>query len=188
MIWLDEYLQKWKKTLLVVSHDQDFLNSVCQEILHIESLKLASYKGNYDSFKKAEQTKIAQQQKAWEKQEKRLRELKRSGQSKAKAQETVMKNKKREAGARSQKKKNDAVASGVAAAETAELIERPREYTVKLEFAEVNELSRPVMEVNNVHFRYSPKHPVIFDCIDFGIDMDSRICVVGPNGAGKSTM
>jgi len=37
------------------------------------------------------------------------------------------------------------------------------------------------MEVNNVHFRYSPKHPVIFDKIDFGIDMDSRICVVGPN-------
>jgi len=44
------------------------------------------------------------------------------------------------------------------------------------------------MEVNNVHFRYSPKHPVIFDKIDFGIDMDSRICVVGPNGAGKSTL
>merc|ERR1712232_172422 len=47
---------------------------------------------------------------------------------------------------------------------------------------------RPVMEVNNVHFRYSPKHPVIFDKIDFGIDMDSRICVVGPNGAGKTTL
>lgn len=114
--------------------------------------------------------------------------MKRSGQSAAKAQETVKKNSKREAGARSQKKKNDAVAAGSETAEIAELVKRPKEYQVKLEFMDVAELSRPVMEVNNVHFRYSPKHPVIFDCVDFGIDMDSRICIVGPNGAGKSTL
>ena len=188
VIWLDDYLQKWKKTLLVVSHDQDFLNSVCEETLHIEDLKVVPYKGNYDSFKRAEQQKRKQQQKDWEKQEKRLRELKRSGKSKAKATEQVKKNSKREAGARSLKKKNDAIASGATTAVTTELIKRPREYTVRLEFAEVAELSRPVMEVNRVHFRYSPKHPVIFKQIDFGIDMDSRICVVGPNGAGKSTL
>jgi ATP-binding cassette, subfamily F, member 1 len=183
VLWLDEYLQKWKKTLLIVSHDQDFLNSVCQEILHIEDLKLISYKGNYDDFKKAEKVKFEQQVKAWEKQEKRLRELKKSGQSRAKAQETVMKsNTQRETGARAQKKKNQAIASGSATAEMSELIKRPREYHVKLEFAEVAELTRPVIEVSNVHFRYSPKHPVIFDKIDFGIDMDSRICIVGPNG------
>lgn len=189
VIWLDEYLQKYKKTLLIVSHDQDFLNSVCQEILSIEDLQLFSYKGNYDSYKRAEKTKFVQRQKAWEKQEKRLRELKKSGQSRQKAAETIKNsNKKREAGARSQKKKNQAVAAGTEAAEATELITRPKEYSVKLEFVEVNELSRPVMEVNNVHFRYSPKHPVIFDCVDFGIDMDSRICIVGPNGAGKSTL
>ena len=74
------------------------------------------------------------------------------------------------------------------AAEAVELIKRPRDYTVKIEFTEVAELSRPVMEVNNVHFRYSPKNPVIFNNVDFGIDMDSRICIVGPNGAGKSTL
>jgi len=55
-------------------------------------------------------------------------------------------------------------------------------------FPEVPTLSRPVLEVHDVHFRYSRKHPVIFNRIDFGIDMDSRICVVGPNGAGKSTL
>uniref|UniRef100_A0A7S1ZRI5 ABC transporter domain-containing protein n=1 Tax=Ditylum brightwellii TaxID=49249 RepID=A0A7S1ZRI5_9STRA len=188
VIWLDDYLTKWKKTLLIVSHDQDFLNSITQEILHIEDLKLVSYKGDYDSFKKAEATKVKQQQKAWEKQEKRLRELKRSGQSKKTATENVKKSSKREPGARAAKKKSDAIASGAATAETTELIKRPKEYTVKLEFSEVAELSRPVMEVNRVHFRYSPKHPIIFEKIDFGIDMDSRICVVGPNGAGKSTL
>ena len=186
VIWLDNYLLTWKKTLLIVSHDQDFLNSVCDEILHIEDLKLASYKGNYDSFKKAEKAKIKQQLKDWEKQEKRLRELKRQGQSKNKATETVKKNK-REPGARSAKKQKEAIASGQETAKQAELIKRPKEYTVQIHFPEVADLSRPVMEVNQVFFRYSEKHPVIFQNIDFGIDMDSRICVVGPNGAGKST-
>jgi len=172
----------------VVSHDQDFLNSVCSEILHIEDLKLVLYKGNYDSFKRESANKLKQQLKAYEKQEKRLRELKRSGQSKSKAVETVKKNTKREPGARSKKKVNNEIASGIAAAEKQELIKKPKEYVVKIEFSEVAELSRPVMEVTNVHFRYSEKHPVIFDHIDFGIDMDSRICIVGPNGAGKSTL
>lgn len=188
VIWLDDYLQRWKKTLLVVSHDQDFLNSVCSEILHIEDLKLASYRGDYDAFKKEQANRLKQQIKEYDKQQKRLRDLKRSGQSRAKATDNVKKNSKREPGARSRKKANDAIASGTATAEITELIKRPREYTVQLEFSEVPELSRPVMEVNNVHFRYSQKHPVIFDKIDFGIDMDSRICVVGPNGAGKSTL
>merc|ERR1712232_1266201 len=69
-----------------------------------------------------------------------------------------------------------------------ELIKRPKDYVVHLHFPEVPALSRPVLEVNDVHFRYSRKHPVIFNRVDFGIDMDSRICVVGPNGAGKTTL
>jgi ATPase subunit of ABC transporter with duplicated ATPase domains len=44
VIWLDDYLQRWKKTLLIVSHDQDFLNSVCQDILHLEDTKLIPYR------------------------------------------------------------------------------------------------------------------------------------------------
>jgi len=114
---------------------------------------------------------MKEQQKSWEKQEKRLRELKRSGQSKAKATENVLKSSKREPGARSQKKTNDDIASGISTATTEELLKRPKEYAVKLEFAEVPELARPVLEVSKVHFRYSPKYPVIFDQIEFGIDM-----------------
>ncbi len=113
--------------------------------------------------------------------------MKRQGQSKAKAAETVKKSK-REPGARSNKKQNEAVASGQETARTQELIKRVKEYAVEINFPDVAELSRPVMEVNRVFFRYSEKHPVIFNCIDFGIDMDSRICIVGPNGAGKSTL
>ena len=128
VIWLDDYLTKWKKTLLVVSHDQGFFNSICKEILHIEDLKVVPYKGNYDSFKKTEKQKLKTQQKNREKQHKRLWELKRSGNSKAKATEQVKKSRKREPGARAAKKKNDAIAPCAATAETTELIKRPKEY------------------------------------------------------------
>ncbi|CAM9727361.1 unnamed protein product, partial [Ectocarpus fasciculatus] len=89
VIWLDDYLQKWKKTLLVVSHDQDFLNSVCEEILHLDHQRVNQYKGNYDQFKEMEAQKRRQQAKEWEKQQRRLAALKKGGQSKGKAEETV---------------------------------------------------------------------------------------------------
>ncbi|EWM21951.1 atp-binding cassette sub-family f member 1 [Nannochloropsis gaditana] len=187
VIWLDDYLQKWKKTLLVVSHDQDFLNSVCDEILHLNAKKIVQYKGNYDDFKEMEEQKRKEQQRAWEKQEKTLRALKAQGQSKNKAEQTAKaKGGGRETGG-AKKKKGDAVATGQESSEVKTLIERPREYTVRLEFPDVARLSPPVVEVKDVAFRY-PNSPWIFDKLNFGMDLDSRICIVGPNGSGKSTL
>lgn len=138
---------------------------------------MISYKGNYDNFKKAEQIKFEQRQKDYEKQEKQLRELKKNGMSREKAIETLKKRmqQKNASNSRSKKKKDQAIAAGTETAESVELLTRPREYQVKFEFSEVQELNRPVIEVNNVHFRYSPKHPIIFDCVDFGIDMDRYV-------------
>ena len=53
--------------------------SVCQEVIHLDDKKLVSYKGNYDNFKEQEAVKLKQQLKDWEKQEKKLRELKAKG-------------------------------------------------------------------------------------------------------------
>lgn len=50
VIWLDNYLQSWKKTLLVVSHDQGFLDNICTDIINLEDKKLSYYKGNYSKF------------------------------------------------------------------------------------------------------------------------------------------
>ena len=47
VIWLDNYLQNWKKTLLIVSHDQSFLDNVCTDIIHLDMQKLFYYRGNY---------------------------------------------------------------------------------------------------------------------------------------------
>ena len=52
-IWLTEYLSNWDNTLLVISHNLDFLDSICTDIMNIERNKLCYYKGNYNSFKRA---------------------------------------------------------------------------------------------------------------------------------------
>ncbi len=188
VIWLDDYLQKYKHTILVVSHDQDFLNSVCDETLHIsEQRTLDHYRGNYDTFKALERQKRNQQQKAWEKQEKQLKALKGKGGNSKKKAEELMKNSrsKREP---KDKKKQQAIASGQASADVTTLIERPKEYAVEMEFPPVPRLAPPVLQVIDAQFRYAPQLPLIFTDMNFGIDQDSRICVVGNNGSGKTTL
>merc|ERR1719384_2033404 len=86
VIWLDNYLQNWKKTLLIVSHDQSFLDNVCTDIIHLDQCKLWYYKGNYSMYKKMVVQKTRERMKEYEKQEKRLKELKAAGQSKKKAE------------------------------------------------------------------------------------------------------
>ena len=184
VIWLDDYLQKWKKTVLVVSHDQDFLNSVCDEVIHLESKKLSYYKGNYDSFKAQETLVRKQRQKDWEKQQRKLRELKMKGSSKAGAEKSVLKSKGREPGARAARKAQVAnLASGTeSAANRVELLERPRDYTVEFSFPDVAIVNPPILEVHDVTFQYGPRLPVLFKDLNFGLDMKSRVCIVGPNG------
>jgi ATP-binding cassette subfamily F protein 1 len=190
VIWLDDYLQKWKKTLLIVSHDQDFLNSVCEEIIHLDDKKLVVYRGNYDNFKEQEAVKRKQQQKAWEKQEKKLKELKSKGITKQNAEKEQLKVKAREPGARSKKAEAAAAASGgLESGETQiELIKRPREYMVKFSFPEVIQINPPILEVRDVNFQYAENLPWLFRDVNFGLDMNSRVCIVGPNGSGKSTI
>jgi len=79
VIWLDNYLQNWKKTLLIVSHDQAFLDNVCTDIMHLDQCKLWYYKGNYSMFKKMVVQKTRERVKDYEKQERRMKELKNSG-------------------------------------------------------------------------------------------------------------
>lgn len=76
------YLQGWKKTLLIVSHDQSFLDNVCNEIIHLDNKKLYYYKGNYSMFKKMHVQKRKEMIKEYEKQEKKIKDLKAHGQSK----------------------------------------------------------------------------------------------------------
>ncbi|XP_062515060.1 ATP-binding cassette sub-family F member 1-like [Corticium candelabrum] len=182
VIWLNNYLQSWKKTLLVVSHDQDFLNDVCTDIIHLHDRKLLYYRGNYDSFKLMHKQKQKEATKAFEQQQKRIQASKQSGKSKKQAEE--------EAKVAASRKKKGAKSKAEAADEDystpVELLKRPKEYTVKFSFPKPEALSPPILGLYDVTFAYDGQ-PRLFKEVNFGIDMDSRIAVVGPNGVGKST-
>ena len=184
VIWLNNYLQNWKKTLLIVSHDQTFLDDVCTDIIHLDNLKLYSYRGNYAQFKTMYAQRLKEQLKEYEKQEKRLKELKAQGASKK-----VAEKKTKEAYTRKQQKGQRKGAAVMEETEevTRELITKPREYIVKFTFPDPPSLSPPIMGLYNVDFGYA-NQPMLFKKLDFGVDMDSRIAIVGPNGVGKSTL
>ncbi|XP_066031000.1 LOW QUALITY PROTEIN: ATP-binding cassette sub-family F member 1, partial [Chamaea fasciata] len=181
VIWLNNYLQSWKKTLLVVSHDQGFLDDVCTDIIHLDSQRLHYYRGNYMTFKKMYQQKQKELLKQFEKQEKKLRDLKAGGKSTKQAEKQT-----KEALTRKQQKcRRRRPAEG--SAEAAELLRRPREYSVRFTFPEPPPLSPPVLGLHGVDFGYEGQE-LLFQNLDFGIDMESRVCIVGPNGVGKSTL
>ncbi|KAK7465995.1 hypothetical protein BaRGS_00037432, partial [Batillaria attramentaria] len=166
VIWLDNYLQQWKKTLLVVSHDQSFLDNVCTDIIHLDQQKLYYYRGNYATFKKMFVQKRKEQMKEYEKQEKRLKEMKASGKSSKQAEA-----KQKEARRRKPQ----------------ELLVKPRDYIVKFSFPNPTPLNPPILGLHSVTFAYPGQKP-LFKNVDFGIDMQSRVAIVGPNGVGKSTL
>merc|ERR1711935_782594 len=123
VIWLDNYLQMYKKTLLIVSHDQDFLDNVCTDIMHLDQCKLWYYKGNYSMFKKMVVQKTRERIKEYEKQERRMKELKNSG---------VMSKKKAEAKTkdlltRKQMKNQSKIQKNDGEQGLPELLEKPRE-------------------------------------------------------------
>ncbi|XP_044258928.1 ATP-binding cassette sub-family F member 1 [Tribolium madens] len=181
VIWLDNYLQTWKKTLLIVSHDQSFLDNVCNEIIHLDNQKLYYYKGNYSMFKKMYQQKRKEMIKEYEKQEKRLKELKAHGSSKKQAEK-----KQKEALTRKQEKNRTKMQKQEDETAPTELLQKPKEYFVKFSFPEPPPLQPPILGLHNVTFAYADQKP-LFRNTDFGIDMSSRVAIVGPNGVGKST-
>lgn len=182
VIWLDNYLQNWKKTLLIVSHDQYFLDSVCTDIVHLDQQKLHYYRGNYEQFKKMYQQKVREQEKAYNRQQKHLKDLKASGQSRKQAEEktkAVQGRKNKKGGRKGDMPDEDDL-------EPVELIKKPKEYVVKFSFPLPPPLNPPILGLKSVTFGY-PNQPKLFNDLDFGIDMKSRVAVVGNNGVGKST-
>lgn len=181
VIWLDNYLQQWKKTLLIVSHDQSFLDNVCTDIIHLDQQKLFYYRGNYAAFKKMLVQKRKEQLKAYEKQEKQIKESKMSGKSSKQAE-----SKAKEALTRKQQKNRTKQQMFEEDDKKVELLQKPREYQVKFTIPNPAPLNPPILGISNGKFRYG-NGPWLFKELDFGIDMSSRVAIVGPNGVGKST-
>jgi len=74
-LWLQQWLQQYPGTLLMISHDRDFIDATCERILHIEQQQLFTYKGNYSEFERHRAERLANQQAGYEKQQRRIAEI-----------------------------------------------------------------------------------------------------------------
>jgi ATP-binding cassette subfamily F protein 3 len=74
-LWLQQWLQQYPGTLLMISHDRDFIDATCERILHIEQQQLFAYKGNYSDFERMRAERLANQQAGYEKQQRRIAEI-----------------------------------------------------------------------------------------------------------------
>jgi ATP-binding cassette subfamily F protein 1 len=164
IIWFETYIKSWKKILIVVSHNIGFLNEVCTHIINIENKKLCTYKGNYSRFKLTYNKKLENQIKEYEKYEKTVKQMKKSGKYSKKDMDEY---------------------------EKKHVPYRPEMYNnFSINFLEplaVRNSSSNYIRFENVSFGYSDKNKIL-DKVSFGLDSESRICLVGLNGSGKSTL
>lgn len=185
VLWLEEYLTRWKKTLVVVSHDRDFLNSITTDIIHLHDERLHYYRGNFESFEDMYEQKRREMNKEFEKYEKQMKAAKKSG-SRDKA-DKVAKQAKQTA---KQKGKKGGKGRDEGSSETTTAAPRKwNDYTVKFEFPEPTELSSAqLLQLMDASFKYPGRDDFGLTDLNIGIDMGSRVVIVGPNGAGKTTL
>jgi ATP-binding cassette subfamily F protein 2 len=165
-VWLEEHLRTYPKCLLVVSHSQDFLNSVCNKIIWLNGKTLTSYTGNYATFCKLVDNEEKIQAKLYEKQQADI----------AKLTEFVAVNK-----ANKKTSKSAASKEKVLDKITSEAVDRPnvRQTTLSFAFPECTKLPPPVIPFSGVSFSYSgKKEDNLFEGLEFGIDCDTRIALV----------
>lgn len=172
IIWLERYLQNWPSTLLVVSHDRNFLDEVPTDMLHLHSCRIDCYRGNYSEFVNTMTERLKAQQREYDAQVEYRKHV----------QEFIDK-------FRFNAKRASLVQSRIKQLEKLPVLHPvERETEVTLRFPEVEKLSPPILMLSGVEFKYAKTGRTIFSNVDLSATMESRICIVGENGAGKTTL
>ncbi|CAJ1376337.1 unnamed protein product [Effrenium voratum] len=176
-VWLEEYLSRYPNTLLFTSHSEDFMNGVCTNIMQLtQKGTLVVWGGNYDQYIKT-RTEVEKNQLTKYKKEqediKHLQEFIRSCGTYANLRVQA-------------ESKQKIIDKMVEAGLTEKPMEDPR---YEFSFPDSEKISPPVMAFANVSFSYSgKKEDHLYEGLELGVDLDSRVALVGPNGAGKSTL
>ncbi|TFY62388.1 hypothetical protein EVJ58_g3888 [Rhodofomes roseus] len=171
LAWLEDYLQTWPGTLLVVSHDRAFLDAVATDIVHMHSGRLDYYKGNFTQFYSTKSERDRNLRKEYETQMDYRKHL----------QAFIDRwryNANRAAQAQSKIKILEKLP---------ELHPPEVEETETFKFLDAEKISPPVLQLNEASFGYTPDR-ILLKGINIDVGLDSRMAVVGPNGAGKSTL
>ncbi|MET4307612.1 MULTISPECIES: ABC-F family ATP-binding cassette domain-containing protein [Bradyrhizobium] len=170
LIWLEKFLHDFEGTLLMTSHDREFINRVISKVIEIDSGSLTTYTGDYEFYEQQRAQNEKQQQAQFERQQAMLaKEIKFIERFKARASHAAQ--------VQSRVKKLDKI----------ERVEPPRRrQTVAFDFPPAPRSGEDVVALKNVYKGYGSKR--IYDGLDFMIRRRERWCVMGVNGAGKSTL
>jgi ATP-binding cassette subfamily F protein 3 len=171
-LWLEDHLANYPRTVIVISHDRDLLDTSVDQILHLDRGKLTLYKGTYSSFEEQRATREMLDAK----------HARRQADERKRLQAFVDRFKAKASKARQ-------------AQSRVKMLERMKPVTA-LVTQDVREISFPVPEkmlsppiiaVDEVSVGYDPKKPVL-NRVTLRIDTDDRIALLGSNGNGKSTL
>lgn len=173
LTWLEEFLQRWEKTVVIVSHDRGFLNDTTTATMFLHNKRLRYYGGNYDTFVKVRSEHRANEEATQRNQAQREGHLKNFIQKFGQGHKKMVKQAqcRMKMLAKLQEEKVD--------------VDYDDPY-LRLNFPSATPLPPPCISVMNVSFGYEG-YQTLYEGLDFGLDMDSRVAIVGPNGAGKST-
>jgi ATP-binding cassette subfamily F protein 3 len=170
ILWLEDWLKAFPGTLMMISHDREFLDSIVDRILHIENRTIRAYTGNYSQFEQKRTQELALQQSLHVRQQRRVEQI------------TAFVNR-----FRAKATKSRQAQSRLKMLQKMELIvpahvDSPFEF----EFAAPLKTPRPLLTVENANVGY-PGRSVVAG-VNLSIGPLDRIALLGPNGAGKSTL
>ncbi|MFZ6048286.1 ATP-binding cassette domain-containing protein [Pseudomonas sp. CR3202] len=170
ILWLEEWLKGYPGTLLLISHDRDFLDSVVDNIAHLEQRKLTLYRGGYSAFERTRAERLAQQQQAYEKQQAQRAHME-SFIARFKAKAT---------------KARQAQSRIKALERLEELAPAHVDSPFDFGFREADKISSPLLDLAEGRLGYGDK--AVLQQVKLQLAPGARIGLLGPNGAGKSTL
>ena len=169
-VWLEQWLIRYQGTLLLISHDRDFLNSVATHIARLHQCQINYYKGNYSAYERQHAERMAQQQANFEKQQTERAHLQKYI-DRFKAQAT---------------KAKQAQSRIKALARMEDIAPAHIDSPFHFGFSEAPKPSNPLLYLEDASLGYENKE--ILTQVNMSIVPGSRIGLLGPNGAGKSTL